>query len=663
MQGSYLSWLLAAALPLVPTGTLAQTINVDGKTVPNLKPGAAADESNVSPAWDVRVAASSRYSFVESTPQLTDGILFNLTALELSEVDLFYFQDTKSNEKRSAAKCKTFPGDALFPGKLIWKVFDLLTGGALIKTVPLGAACYHGEHYDEAKCQFLLDNWSNSTTHINDPTSVMSPLFEGSTCEPSAAAQGGKCTIGGFPLYSVKATNVAQIQLAVNFARNLNLRLVVHNTGHDFLGKNTGAGALSIWTRNLKDVKFTKNYRGAGSYKGPAFKLGAGIQVKDLYEAADREGYTAVGGECRDVGVTGGYTPGGGHSPISPIAGLGADQVLSVDIVTPDGRFVTADENQNKDLFWAIRGGGPATWGVVVSMTVKVYPKMSFSGMTWSLTTKDAGISEAALWKALAVYWRRFPEYSEKNSYGYSFLFPIGDGNFLWTMNPWMVPGMPLADFKKMVAPLLAEWKALGVDPKPTFFEHDRFLPAWRTHFPAESVGNPHVRTGSRLIPRKNWEDPKLLNKTIETLTGIGSEGAILIIYNINAAAPKGTPANSANPAWRDADMFVITGLSWAADASPKVVADTNNKITHDIMERLKAVTPGGGGYGNEGDVMDPDFGQSFFGSNYPALYKLKQQIDPHGVFYAPTAVGSEDWYITGQESYVTKQTGRLCRK
>ncbi|KAM5354711.1 hypothetical protein ACJ41O_001358 [Fusarium nematophilum] len=656
MHASHWSWLLAAC-PLIHQ-TLAQTINVDGDTVP-------ADEDSVAPAWDEPVAASSRNSFVEQTPQLTDAALANLTELELSDIDVFYFEDTKAAKKRSAgtAQCKTFPGDKFFPGKIIWKVFDLLTGGALIETVPLGAACYKGEYYDEAKCQFLLDNWSNSTTHINDPTSVMSPLFQGATCEPSGAADGGSCTIGGFPLYSVKASNVAQIQLAVNFARNLNLRLIVHNTGHDFLGKSTGAGALSIWTHNLKSVQFTKNYRGSGSYKGPAFKLGAGIQVKDLYEAADREGYTAVGGECRDVGVTGGYTPGGGHSPLSPIAGLGADQVLSIDIVTPDGRFVTADETQNKDLFWALRGGGPATWGVVVSMTVKVYPKMRFSGLTWSLTTKDAGISEATLWKALEVYWRRFPEYTDKNSYGYSFLFPAGEGNYLWTMNPWMVPGMALADFKKMVTPLLDEWKALGVDVKPTFFEHDRFLPAWRTHFPAESVGNPYVRTGSRLIPRKNWEDPALLNKTIDTLVGIGSEGGILIIYNINAAAPSGTPSNSANPAWRDADMFVITGLSWTADSTPKEVEDVNNKITHDIMERLKAVTPGGGGYGNEGDVMDPDFGQSFFGSNYPKLYELKQKIDPYGVFYAPTAVGSEDWYITGQDPWVTKQTGRLCHK
>jgi FAD/FMN-containing dehydrogenase len=52
-----------------------------------------------------------------------------------------------------------------------------------------------------------------------------------------------------------------------------------------------------------------------------------------------------------------------------------------MDVVTPDGRFVTADEKNNVDLFWALRGGGGGTFGVVTSVTFKVYPKMTFSGM------------------------------------------------------------------------------------------------------------------------------------------------------------------------------------------------------------------------------------------------------------------------------------------
>lgn len=128
----------------------------------------------------------------------------------------------------------------------------------------------------------------------------MSPLFEGATCEPQDGVLGKNCTLGGFPSYSLNITNVAQIQLAINFARNLDLRLVVRNTGHDFLGKNTGKGALSLWTHHLDEIKVLPKYESAGGrYKGPAFKLGAGVMVYQLYEAAEREGYTAVGGECR----------------------------------------------------------------------------------------------------------------------------------------------------------------------------------------------------------------------------------------------------------------------------------------------------------------------------------------------------------------------------
>jgi FAD/FMN-containing dehydrogenase len=97
--------------------------------------------------------------------------------------------------------------------------------------------------------------------------------------------------------------------------------------------------------------------------------------------------YIADWPNLQTVGVTGGYIAGGGHSPVTPVHGLGSDQVLSIDIVTPDGRFITADETQNQDLFWAIRGGGAATWGVVVSMTVKVHEKLPVAGMAWETTT------------------------------------------------------------------------------------------------------------------------------------------------------------------------------------------------------------------------------------------------------------------------------------
>jgi len=157
----------------------------------------------------------------------------------------------------------------------------------------------------------------------------------------------------------VAVTNVAQIQLSLNFARAANLRLVVKNTGHDFADKSIGAGALSIWTHKLNDIKFYKNYV-YGSYTGPAFKVGTGAYTEDIYKLAEANGVTAVGGECRvgqarpaayglvadmkqTVALAGGYFAGGGHSPMSTIVGMAADQVYDP--------YCSGIEQTNKDRF------------------------------------------------------------------------------------------------------------------------------------------------------------------------------------------------------------------------------------------------------------------------------------------------------------------------
>jgi hypothetical protein len=101
----------------------------------------------------------------------------------------------------------------------------------------------------------------------------------------------GTCALGGYASYSINVKNVAQIQLGINFARNPNLRLVIKNTGHDYNGKSSGASALSIWTHNLKDIRFLK-------YSGPAFKAGAGVQGFEMLEAARDNGVTILAGIC-----------------------------------------------------------------------------------------------------------------------------------------------------------------------------------------------------------------------------------------------------------------------------------------------------------------------------------------------------------------------------
>lgn len=93
-------------------------------------------------------------------------MLSNLTDLDLTNITYFDFDDSDSaEEKRSILwpRCKSYPGDLLYPIDIAWNVFNLLLGGRLIKTVPVGAPCYDQfGRRDEAKCATVAANWGDA---------------------------------------------------------------------------------------------------------------------------------------------------------------------------------------------------------------------------------------------------------------------------------------------------------------------------------------------------------------------------------------------------------------------------------------------------------------------------------------------------------------------
>jgi hypothetical protein len=205
---------------------------------------------------------------------------------------------------RQAKKCKTYPTDSTWPSLQQWHDFNTTLEGALIQTVPEASPCYsNGSALNSSECQSLSSTWGNSTLRIEDPTSIRSVLFQGMSCMPPAFAPSflstnstsKTCALGAYPDFVVKATDVAQIQKAINFAREHNIRLVIKNTGHDFGAKSVGKGALSIWTHFLKQKSF--NWYEGEDYAGPSVKLGAGVQAYEAYAFAKRHDVTLVGGE------------------------------------------------------------------------------------------------------------------------------------------------------------------------------------------------------------------------------------------------------------------------------------------------------------------------------------------------------------------------------
>ncbi|KAI8279329.1 FAD-linked oxidoreductase [Colletotrichum sp. SAR11_57] len=650
-----------AALLSVSQLVSAQTIKVDGQEI-------AADNSTVAPAAEVAnvaVASTSAGLNDQEKVQLTDAVLANLTTLELSNISLFGFDDATSVNKRSLfGRCKTYPGDILYPNSLIWGVFDLLLGGALTKTIPEASVCYDDfGNYDEAKCAFLTTNWVNgSYYHTEDPTAINAVLFEGLNCMPPTLNVGEtSCKVGGLPSYVVEATTVAHVQLAINFARNLNLRLVVKNTGHDFGAKSTGAGSLSIWTHNFNEIKFFESYK-QDSYSGPAFKLGAGVRAFEVYEAANKNGVTAIGGEGQTVGVMGGYVQGGGHSPLSGLYGMAADNVLSFEVVTADGRFVTASESENTDLFWAIRGGGGSTYGVVTSAVVKAYPKMKVSTATFAFSTGD-NVTTDQFWTALRLYFDGFIEYAVDNAnYGYFRIQNLGT-SFAFDMGPWWAPNMTETELRNLTAPLLAKWAEIGLNVEPVYAEYENFYDAWSVSFPLEPWGSNAIRQASRLFPKANWENDTKLNATFDAIKSVVEDGGYIVAFNI-FAAPEGYPDNAVNSAWRETVMHCITAALWDPTADESIIKNASDTLTFDWMQRFRDVSPGAGAYMSESDYIEPDFTQAFWGTKYDKALELKKRFDPNDVFYAQNGVGSENWEMSEMiMGNLPSQNSKLCRK
>ncbi|KAB5517379.1 hypothetical protein GE09DRAFT_1045451 [Coniochaeta sp. 2T2.1] len=604
-------------------------------------------------------ACARRFDWEEE--RLTDAAIANISKQDVSSGSLFSFG---SDAPDASHGCKVLPGDDLWPAKDVWDVFNATLGGALIQTVPLAAPCYNNwPERDAATCQYVTEHWSDPHLHVNDPTSTQWPLFQGRTCLPTNDTD-ATCTLGGYAAYSVAVTKVSQIQLALNFARNTNVRLVVKNTGHDFADKSIGAGALSVWTHKLKDIKFFADYR-CKSHSGPAFKLGAGVETEEVYRAAEENGVTAVGGECRTVGLAGGYIAGGGHSPMSTLVGMGADQVLSLEVVLPNGKFVTASEDSYPDLYWALRGGGGSTYGVVTSLVIKSYPKIPVTTMTFGFGGPN--VSADTFWAGMGTYMSYFSTFTDAGAYGYFLVVGIASGQFGFVFFPFWGGNMTEPQLRKLVSPFLADLDNLGlnVTANAVITEYDSLYKAFNGSFEPEQVGAPVGHSASRLFPRENFASREKLNETLAAVRYAVEQGGVLVGYNIRPAAnPAVNQDNSVNPAWRKTEsLFILAAGQLPANATEEHIAENAKALTTDWMQNWRDVSPGAGSYMSEGDINEPDFQQSFYGEYYPRLYALKQKYDPTGLLYAPTAVGSEDWYVTGQIPYLPTQNGRLCRR
>ncbi|KAH7414292.1 hypothetical protein DE146DRAFT_30974 [Phaeosphaeria sp. MPI-PUGE-AT-0046c] len=556
-------------------------------------------------------------------------------------------------------QCKCYSDNACWPTNSDWAKLNETTKGALQVATPPGAVCYKSfgnltSVYDEAKCAETQANWANEQWLTDHPIANLWPYYTNNTCLPTSNPN-ESCTRGFYGNYVIMATTKEQIKAGVDFARERNVRLIIRNTGHDFMGRSTGYGSLIINTHSFKEVKFVEKYDGPGEWTGSAAIVGAGVQGRELFRQAFNQNpkKVIVGGECPTVGWGGGYIQGGGHGPLTGLHGMGADNVLAFDAVTAEGELVTASAESHPDLYWALKGGGPSSYAVVTAITVKTFPEVPTAGTIVNINSTHTNDTELFA-KAFKIFHNLANHYANNGMFVY---FELGPGPQRLHIAPFVGPNMDEAKLNTVLAPFFEQLDAAKVPYDkhtkafPTFFEF--YIDMFEDEPP-----NQQSIVGGRLFSQSDIASngDKIADALIMAAMPEPTQLGFNVGHIVNPGHGVPIADNAIHPTWRNASSFVITNVIVTGTESWAAKKERENFNTNVVGKALRDASPGGASYVNEGDLNEPNWQEAYWGSKYARLLEVRKKYDPEGVFYTQTTPGTESWDVM---DYGTK----LCKK
>jgi FAD/FMN-containing dehydrogenase len=479
--------------------------------------------------------------------------------------------------------------------------------------------------------------------------------------------------------YAVAAENVADVVAAVRFARTHNLRLVIKGRGHSFFGASNAPDSLLLWTRRMDDVTVHDGFTPAGSKVAPvpAVSCGAGAMWLHAYQAVSvGAGRYVQGGGCTTVGVAG-LVQGGGFGSFSKGFGSAAASLLEAEIVTADGTVRVVNHAREPDLFWALKGGGGGSFGVVTRLTLATHelPRLfgtvrlvlnahsddgfrrllacfidlyaanlfnprwgetvtAVPGNRFEVSMVFQGLTED---QARAA-WKPLLDFVSANSADYE-----GESSFTVTAIParsfWnadvmrLAPGAIVSDPRPGAAPTDFSWAG---DQTVAGFWH-AYTSAW---MPA-----------ALLEPRNQVE-------FVDAWFAASRLWSVAFHFNKGlAGAPQAAVAasreTSTNPDMLDAFALAIIAMAGAPafpgmPAPNLVLARFLAGKVKASMKALRVAAPNTGTYVNECDYFQDDWQRAFWGPNYPRLARIKRRYDPDGLFTVHHGVGSEGWSADG---------------
>ncbi|RWA06194.1 hypothetical protein EKO27_g8920 [Xylaria grammica] len=513
------------------------------------------------------------------------------------------------------AVCRNIPGDPGWPSSTDWDLLNKTVDGHLIPTIPLASLC-HGTEYDQGHCDGLKEAWPFAAVHVQESAEFLMPYFQNQSCDPYTA-QEKPCELGNYAQYSINVSTVGHVQAGIKFARENNIRLTIKNTGHDIMDLLSGSELALLRQMPLK-------------------------------RRASR-GFRVVTGTCPDVGVVGGYTPGGGHGIFTSIYGMGADNVLEWEVVTAKGEHLVATPTAHADLYWALSGGGAGTFAVVLSMVTRVYPDGDIAGASLSFDIESAGGVEK-FWDGVATFQAAMGPVVDAGAVVAYALTPTAISVY-----GIAVPNENASAIDQVLSPITAAMSQVGIDLNITTTMHPRYLDFYNQYFLEAVTATPAAQiTGGRLVPRSIMETDAGAQTVTEAFRNATDAGFAIVCDAINADQER-LNRNAVFPSWRSSLLHCIFVKTWDFSMPWAEMTEYQANLTNIVMPQIEAVTPDGGAYLNEANFEQPDWQNVFYGENYPRLKGIKNQVDPQGIFYAQTAVGSERW--------AEDASGRLCQQ
>ncbi|KAI1498311.1 hypothetical protein F5X99DRAFT_412209 [Biscogniauxia marginata] len=548
-----------------------------------------------------------------------------------------------------------------------WRNFNISVKGRLYRSTPLALPCfsiYNGQptEVDEEMCSTIRLNYTTAQFRVEEPSAYMNLQSElcwsdptdqcvlDNTASPVPKPQPGlSCNQGSVPSYHVEVEEASDIAFAFAFAKAHGVPLVVKNSGHDYMTRSSQKRSLALWVHKLNGIRFHEGFVleacSQNMSAGRAVTAGTGASSGDVIAFASEHRSTFIGGYSPTVAVSGGWVLGAGHSVLSPVYGLGVDRVVQYKIVTPDGVVRVANKCQHADLFWALRGGGGGTFGVVLEATHRLEPSISVAVANITL---PSNITADTSMKWIELMARESLSWGKQGWGGHA------AGLYLTYMNP--LPAIANHSDGGSTAQRSMEKAtefALSIGGTSIVEILPDFIDVWNKYVvPGSPRTAGQVRVlSSRLLPQILFETDEGIGKLMNFIAAARDLGfdprrfycPVDTPFVADTVADHESSGTSVHPAWYHSLWSMANSISiyWNASYADRLQNLTALAKVTMLAEELTGTE--GGTYPNEANPFTQNWRESWWGDNYPRLLEIKQKFDPDRLLECWKCVGFED--------------------